>query len=169
MFEVGDKILYPMHGAGIIQSLEEKEFLGEKHLYFVLSMLLKDLEIMVPIQKMSSLGIRHVVKRDILDDALDRLHDGETEPLTQSGQRQKMNTEKMKSGDIYKGCEVIRDLWALGKTRVLGTSDKLMLDSAQQILISEMELVLGVGTEQASLALKQVCSKNDAVSAQATK
>jgi CarD family transcriptional regulator len=165
MFEVGDKILYPMHGAGIIQSMEEKEFLGEKQLYFVLNMLLRDLDIMVPVQKMSFLGIRHVVRKEILEDVLMHLHEGEQALQSHSGQRQKMNAEKMKSGDIHKGCEVFHDLWALGKTRVLGTSDKLMLDSAQQILISEMELVLGVGTEQATSLLKQACNKNEVVSA----
>lgn len=166
MFEVGHKIFYPMHGAGVIQSLEEKEFLGEKHLYFELNMLLKDLDIMVPVEKMSTLGIRHIVEREIMADVLTRILDGEAELNPNAGQRQRANMEKMKSGDIYEMSEVIRDLWMLGKTRVLGTSDKLMLDTAQQVLVSEIGLVMGIGEEQASEVLKQACSKQEAVSAQ---
>jgi len=164
MFEVGDKIFYPMHGAGIIQSREEKEFLGEKHLYFVLNMLLKDLDIMVPVEKMSALGIRHVVEPNVLSDVLEHLQEGEADLSVNAGQRQKMNTEKMKSGDLYGISEVIRDLATMSKSKILGTSDKLMLDNAQQIVISEIELALGIDTEQASERLKQAVCKQETVS-----
>jgi len=164
MFEVGDKIFYPMHGAGIIQSREEKEFLGEKHLYFELNMLLKDLDIMVPVEKMSALGIRHVVEKDILCDVLARLQEGEADLSVHAGQRQKWNMDKMKSGDLYEISEVIRDLTTISRNKILGTSDKLMLDNAQQIIISEIELVLGMNTEQASERLKQAVCKPETVS-----
>lgn len=166
MFKVGDKIFYPMHGAGVIQSREEKEFLGEKHLYFELNMLLKDLDIMVPVEKMSTLGIRHIVKRETMEDVLTRILEGEADLNPNAGQRQRAHMEKMKSGDIYVISEVIRDLWTLGQTRVLGTSDKLMLDTAKQVLVSEIGLVMGIGEQQALEVLKQACNAQEAVSVQ---
>jgi len=162
MFQVGDKIFYPMHGAGIIEAMEEKEFLGEKHLYYVLNMLLKELNIMVPVEKMSALGIRQVVKADILEHVLAVLREGETDLTINAAQRYKMNTEKMKSGDIHDGTEVIRDLFLISRGKVLGTGDKIMLDNAQQLLVSEIELVKGLDFEAASDMLKQVLYKEEA-------
>ncbi|MGF9909236.1 CarD family transcriptional regulator [Brevibacillus porteri] len=155
MFQVGDKVFYPMHGAGVIEAMEEKEFLGEKHLYYVLNMLLKELNIMVPVEKMSALGIRKVVKADILENVLTVLLEGQRDATLNAAQRYKLHTEKMKSGDIYEQSEVIRDLVGMSKVKVLGTSDKVMLDTAQQLLISEIELVKDVDTVQATEMLKQ--------------
>lgn len=155
MFQVGDKIFYPMHGAGVIEAMEEKEFLGEKHLYYVLNMLLKELNIMVPVEKMSALGIRKVVEPDILVSVLAALQEGERDLTLNAAQRYKLHTEKMKTGDIYDQSVVIRDLFGISKEKVLGTSDKIMLDHAQQLLISEIELVKDVDTEQATELLKQ--------------
>jgi len=162
MFQVGDKVFYPMHGAGIIEVMEEKEFLGEKHLYFGLNMMLKELNIMVPVEKMSALGIRQVVKADILEHVLAVLHEGKPDLSINAAQRYKVNTEKMKSGNIYEGAEVIRDLFLISKGKVLGTGDKIMLDQAQQLLISEIELVKSLDFVAASECLKQVLYKEEA-------
>ncbi|ASJ52953.1 CarD family transcriptional regulator [Brevibacillus formosus] len=161
MFQVGDKVFYPIHGAGVIEAMEEKEFLGEKHLYYVLNMLLKELNIMVPVEKMSALGIRKVVEADILENALAALREGQRDTALNAAQRYKLHTEKMKSGDIYEQSEVIRDLVGISKEKVLGTSDKVMLDNAQQLLISEIELVKDIGTEQATEMLKQAVCREE--------
>lgn len=161
MFQVGDKIFYPLHGAGVIEVMEEKEFLGEMHLYFGLNMLLKDLNIMVPVEKMSALGIRKVVDPHILEDVFAIFHEGQPDLTIQAAQRFRINTEKMKSGDIYEGSAVIRDLLWISKSKVLGTSDKIMLDNAMQMLISEIELVRGLDTQQASELLRQVTSMGE--------
>ncbi|MGD8188374.1 CarD family transcriptional regulator [Brevibacillus ginsengisoli] len=153
MFKIGDKIFYPNHGAGVIHSIEEKEFLGEKHLYYVLNMLLKGLQIMVPVEKMSNLGIRLVVKLDTLDNVLAMFNEEEPDLTINSTQRHRINLDKLKRGDIYEGAEVIRDLVCIGKKKVLGAGDKMMLDSAREILLSELALVKGIEKEQASLLL----------------
>lgn len=155
MFQIGDKIFYPIHGAGIIEAIEEKEYLGEKHLYCVLNMLLRELQIMVPVEKMSALGVRQVVDLDIMEDVLAVFNDGEPDLTVNAAQRYKINMDKMKRGDIYEGSEVIRDLLLISKKKVLGTGDKMMLDNAKQMLISELELVKGIATKQASDLLKQ--------------
>ncbi|MGZ0052805.1 CarD family transcriptional regulator [Brevibacillus gelatini] len=158
MFQVGDKIFYPMHGAGVIEALEEKEFLGEKQLYYVLHMLQKELNIMVPVEKMSALGIRTVVGADILDEVLAVMRTERPDSTLNAQQRYKKNAEKMKSGDIFEQAEVIRDLWRISQGRVLGTSDKLMLDNAQQLMASEMALVKNWDIERAEQMLREVLS-----------
>lgn len=159
MFQIGDKIFYPTHGAGVIEAIEEKEFLGEIHLYYVFTMLLRKLQIMVPVEKISALGIRQVVNSDILENVLAVFNDGEPDFTLNAAQRHKVNMEKIKSGDIYEGSEVIRDLLLKSREKALGAGDKLMLDNAQQLLISELELVKGIATKQASDLLKQAtCS-----------
>ncbi|KQL48889.1 CarD family transcriptional regulator [Brevibacillus choshinensis] len=159
MFQVGDKIFYPMHGAGIIEAMEEKEFLGEKHLYFVLHMLLKELDIMVPVEKMSALGIRSIVDGQTLEQVFAAFHEREPDLSVNSAQRLKMNTEKLKSGDIYEGAEVIRDLQFISRNKVLGTSDRIMLDNAMLNLISEIELVRELDREEATELLRRIISE----------
>ncbi|MDR7319707.1 CarD family transcriptional regulator [Brevibacillus nitrificans] len=159
MFQVGDKIFYPMHGAGIIEALEEKEFLGEKHLYFVLHMLLKELDIMVPVERMSALGIRSIVDGQTLEKAFCVFHEGEPNLSVNAGQRYKLNTEKLKSGDIFECAEVIRDLLMISRNKVLGTSDKMMLDNAMMNWVSEIALVRDLKSDEATELLKRMLSE----------
>ncbi|MGN7468524.1 CarD family transcriptional regulator [Brevibacillus sp. SAFN-007a] len=159
MFHVGDKIFYPMHGAGVVEAVEEKEFLGEKQLYYVLNMLQKGLNIMVPVEKMSELGTRLIVAADILDEVLAVMQAERPDSTLNAAQRYKQNTEKMKSGDIYEQAEVIRDLWRISQGRILGTSDKLMLDNAQQMMVGEIALVNDVDIERAAQVLRHALSE----------
>lgn len=145
MFQIGDRILYPMHGAGVIEAIEEKEILGDKQFYYVMN--LKNMRVMFPMK--SNLGIRQVVDSDILEDVLTFFNHGVSEPILNPTQRHRSNMNKMKSGDIYEGAQVIRDLVRMRKNRALSTGDKMMLDNAQQILVSELMLVKGIDQLQA--------------------
>lgn len=155
MYQVGDKVFYPNHGAGVIEAIEVKEFLGEKHLYCVLSMILRELQIMVPVHNMSNLRIRKVVDEERMENVLATLLQGEPDLSVNSIQRHRNHLNKIMSGDIDEGAEVIRDLSCMSKKKVLGTGDKLMLDNAQKLLISELVLVKGIETEQASGLLRK--------------
>ncbi|WP_134703594.1 CarD family transcriptional regulator [Ammoniphilus sp. YIM 78166] len=156
MFQIGDKVVYPMHGAGIIEAIEEKEILGEKQLYYVLNMPLKNMQVMIPMAKTSNLGLRQVVGSDILEKVLKNINDGKLEPISNPMQRHRVNMTKMKSGDIYEGVEVIKDLMYLEKSKKLATGDKVMLDNARHMLISELVLVKGIEEDQAANLLNQV-------------
>jgi CarD family transcriptional regulator len=152
MFQVGDKIVYPMHGAGVIESIEEKEILGDKQLYYVMN--LKNMRVSFPME--TDLGIRQVVNSDILEDVLTAFNHGESTPILNPNQRYRSNMNKMRSGDIYEGAQVIRDLIRMGRKRALATGDKIMLDNARQILVSELVLVKGIEQEQAVDLLNDV-------------
>lgn len=154
MFQIGDKIFYPMHGAGIIEAIEEKEILGNRQKYYVINITLKNIKVMIPVDKTEQLIIREVVEPEILENVLYLMRTREIDPSTHSyQQRQRTNVEKIKSGDIYEEARVICELTSLSKTKKLGMGDKIMLNNARQMLISELMLVKGIPEETAEKIL----------------
>ncbi len=157
MFSIGDKIFYPMHGAGIIEAIEEKEVLGEKRLYYIMSLSVGKMQVMIPTEKTSKLGIREIVNSSVMERVFHLLtSDGESERTVHPNQRYRNNMDKMKTGDIYEGAQVIRDLSNSSKKKPLGTSDKMMLNNARNILISELVLVQNLEEQQAADYLNNV-------------
>lgn len=156
MFQVGDKIVYPAQGGGIIENIEEKVVLGQSQLYYSINIHHRNMQVLIPIDKTEQLGIRPIVDSQKLDDVLTNFHDGETDTSGNDNQRDRRNLIKIKSGDICEGAEVIRDLVRFNSKKKLGTTKKNMLDNARQILISEVVLVKGIPQEQAAELLDRV-------------
>lgn len=150
MFKIGDKIMYPMHGAGVIESIKEMEIQGKKQDYFVINLSIGDLQIMIPHQKLNKLGIRAVEDRLKLEEVMVVFHDGETDELLPWKERYKTNMEKIKSGEIQQGAEVVRDLMRKNNEKALNTSEKQMLNNARNIFISELILIEGCTENQAN-------------------
>ena len=140
LFSVGDKVVYPMHGAGIIESIEEKEILGEKRRYYVMKMPIGDMKVMIPIQNVNDIGLRQVVDEDVIDQVIGLLKHGQTDMSTNWNRRYRANLDKIKSGDIYEIADVVRNLMIREKEKGLSTGERKMLDNAKQILISEFVL-----------------------------
>lgn len=158
MFQIGDKIFYPMHGGGIIEKIEEKEIFGQTQLYYVVNIPHRNMQVMLPLDKTEKLGMRPIVDPDTLDDVLSTFHSGETETASMNDtQRQRLNMSKIKTGDICEEVAVIRDLLRIKNKRKLGMADKNMLDNARQILISEVVLVKDIPHDQATHLLDQIC------------
>ncbi|TWH45494.1 CarD family transcriptional regulator [Sporomusa sp. KB1] len=158
MFQIGDKIFYPMHGGGIIEKIEEKEIFGQTQLYYVVNIPHRNMQVMLPLDKTEKLGMRPIVDPDTLDDVLSTFHSGETETASMNDtQRQRLNMSKIKTGDICEEVAVIRDLLRIKNKRKLGMADKNMLDNARQILISEVVLVKDIPLDQATHLLDQIC------------
>lgn len=146
MFKVGDKIVYPMHGAGTIESIEEKEILGEKQKYYIMKMPVGDIKVMVPTKNAEMIGVRDVIPNETAQGVLDVLASENTDMSTNWNKRYRDNMEKMKSGDIYEVADVVRNLSFKQKEKGLATGEKKMLSNAKQILISE--LVLAEATDK---------------------
>jgi len=140
MFKIGDKIVYPMHGAGIIEGIEEKEILGDKRQYYVLRMPIGDMKVMIPISNVESIGIRKVIAGEEVRDVFNVLQQEDSPMSTNWNRRYRSNMEKIKSGNIYDLAEVVRNLTSRDKEKGLSTGEKKMLDSARQILLSELVL-----------------------------
>ncbi|WP_039235199.1 CarD family transcriptional regulator [Bacillus thermotolerans] len=144
MFQIGDNIVYPMHGAGIIEAIEEKEFSGKKQQYYVIKMSISNMQVMIPAHKILSSNIRPVSDILALKHLMHIFHHGESDQLLPWKQRYKINTDKMKTGEIQKGAEVVRDLMRMKKEKALNTSEKRMLEHAHEFLISELEVMEGI-------------------------
>ena len=139
MFNVGDKIVYPMHGAGTIDAIEEKDILGEKQNYYIIKMP-GEVKVMVPTSKAQEIGVRNVINKDEAGKVLQVLSADETEMSQNWNKRYKENMEKMKSGSIYEVADVVRNLSYKQKEKGLSTGEKKMLNNAKQILVSELVL-----------------------------
>ena len=139
MFNVGDKIVYPMHGAGVIDAIEEKDILGEKQAYYILKMP-GEVKVMIPTAKADEVGVRNIIDKESADKVLGVLEKDETEMDKNWNKRYRDNMEKMKSGDVYEIADVVRNLSFKQKEKGLSTGEKKMLNNAKQILVSELVL-----------------------------
>ena len=139
MFNIGDKIVYPMHGAGTIDSIEEKDVLGEKQSYYILRMP-GEVKVMVPIAKAEQVGVRSIIDKGAADKVFEVLEHDETEMNKNWNKRYRDNMDKLKSGDIYEIADVVRNLSFKQKEKGLSTGEKKMLSNAKQILVSELVL-----------------------------
>ena len=139
MFNIGDKIVYPMHGAGVIDSIEEKDILGEKQSYYILKMP-GEVKVMVPVDKAEQVGVRNIIDKSSADKVFSVLSQDETEMEKNWNKRYRDNMDKLKSGDIYEIADVVRNLSFKQKEKGLSTGEKKMLNNAKQILVSELVL-----------------------------
>lgn len=139
MFNVGDKIVYPMHGAGTIDAIEEKDILGEKQNYYIIKMP-GEVKVMVPTDKAEEVGVRNVINKEEAAKVMSVLGENETEMSQNWNKRYRDNMDKMKSGDIYEVADVVRNLSFKQKEKGLSTGEKKMLNNAKQILVSELVL-----------------------------
>lgn len=148
-YSIGDKIVYPMHGAGEIQDIEEKEILGEIRSYYIMDVPNEDMEIMIPVDNIEDIGIRDVISRDEIDKVMDVLKAPSSEMSGNWNHRNRENMEKLKTGDIFEVAEVVRNLVRIEREKHLSTGEKKMLANAKQILSSEIILVTGSSEEEA--------------------
>lgn len=158
MFRVGDKVVYPHHGAAIIQGLEEKELYGEKRKYYVLTLAYGDLTLMVPADNTEGVGIRQIIPKGELEKVFKVLRAKECRMPTNWSRRFKTHVEKLRSGDIYQVAEVVRNLARREKEKGLSAGEKRMLTKARQILLSELTFAAGVNEEEAGRMLDKVLS-----------
>lgn len=156
MFRVGDKVVYPHHGAAIIQGLEEKELYGEKKQYFVLRLAYGDLTLMVPADNTEEVGIRDVIARKELDKVFKVMKAKECRMPSNWSRRFKTHVEKLRSGDIFQVAEVVRNLARREKEKGLSAGEKRMLSRARQILVSEVTFAADVNEEEAEKMLDKV-------------
>ncbi len=149
MFDVGDKVVYPHHGAAIVERREIKEAFGEKREYLVMRLACGDLTLMVPLENISEVGIREVINDEEVAEVFAVLGKKEARMPINWSRCYKNHVEKLKSGDIYQVAEVVRNLSIKDKDKGLSTGEKSMLNRARQILISE--LIFAIGADESEV------------------
>ncbi len=148
-FDVGDKVVYPHHGAAVIEKREQKEVFGETREYLVLKLAYGDLTLMVPCDNTDEVGLREVINDEEVEEVFAVLRKKEARMPTNWSRRYKNHVEKLKSGDIYQVAEVVRNLSIRDKDKGLSAGEKRMLSKARQILVSELTFAIGVSEEEA--------------------
>ena len=141
MYNVGDKIVYPMHGAGVIESIEEKEILGNRQNYYVVKISIGEMRVLIPTENVNNIGIREIISEKDAEKVFKMLGSKSEIDTGNWNKRYRENMDKIKSGNIYEVVEVVNALMQRDKEKGLSTGEKKMLSSAKQILISELVLV----------------------------
>ena len=153
MFEVGDKVVYPMHGAGVIEAIEEREIQGRRQSYYIMRLPIGDMKVMIPVDGAPRVGLRQVIGEEELQQLLAVLRAERTSMSTNWNRRYRANTEKLKTGDIFEVAEVVRNLTLRDQEKGLSTGERKMLDNARQILVSELVLARGIDEPEANAIL----------------
>jgi len=164
LFEVGETVVYPHHGAATITEVKTRVIKGVDKLYLTLRVQQGDLVIEVPAENVDLVGVRDVIGREGVDQVFDVLRASFTEEPTNWSRRYKANLEKLATGDVIKVAEVVRDLWRRDQDKGLSAGEKSMLAKARQILVSELALAEKTDEEKASTMLDEVLGSDDSQS-----
>ncbi len=141
MFKIGDRVVYPMHGAGVVKDVVVKDIMGKKEEYLIIMMPIGNIKISVPVENAQNIGVRDVIDIQELKEVYDVLKGNKSKMSVNWNKRYRENLEKLKKGDVLEVAEVVRNLSIMDKNKGLSTGEKKMLNSAKKMLISEMVIV----------------------------
>ena len=155
MFNVGDKVVYPMHGAGIIEKIETKKILDTVRDYYVLKISCGEMKVMIPVDNSEGIGVRNIESTECISSVMKKLGESPDKMPTNWNRRYRENTAKLKSGDIFSVAGVVRNLMVLDREKGLSTGERKMLINARQILLSEIVLVKDIGIKTAEKQVEE--------------
>jgi CarD family transcriptional regulator len=159
LYRVGDKVVYPHHGAGKIMKIEEMEVRGYSREYLTIQILHNDMTVMVPVDSADRAGLRKVVESDVVDEVLAVLHGQPTKMPKNWSRRYKHNANKLKTGDIFEVADVVRNLAIRHSSKGLSTGEKQMFSKAKRILASELMYARDMSEDEASAFLDEVLTE----------
>jgi CarD family transcriptional regulator len=156
LFQVGDKVVYPHHGAGTVVKKETREVLGQKREYLTIQILHNDMTVNVPCENADKVGLRRVIDEDMVEKVLKALTGSGTVMPKNWNRRFKHNRDKMKTGDIFELAEVVRNLSLRDHEKGLSTGEKQMFVKAKKILASELMYAKEMDEDEAAAWLDDV-------------
>lgn len=148
-FKSGDRVVYPHHGAAVIERTETREIAGEKKKYFVLQAVHDNLTVRVPVEMADEVGMRLPISKEDVQDLFVLLAKKDVREPANWSRRFKNHQEKLRSGDVYQVAEVVRNLALRDKTKGLSAGEKSMYNKARKVLVSELSFALNVSEEDA--------------------
>lgn len=155
MFAIGDKIAHPMHGAGIIEGIEERTVNGKTRNYYVLKISVNGMVVLIPEESPDASGLRPIVSGEEAEKIIEQISELESEMTSNWNKRYRDNMLRIKSGDLIEVAKVIKGLTAREKERGLSTGERKMLRSAKQILISELVLSKNTSYEEIEIRINK--------------
>jgi CarD family transcriptional regulator len=161
LYKVGDKVVYPHHGAGTVVKREKREVLGEKREYLTIRIEHNDMTVNVPAENCELVGLRKVIDEEAVKKVVKYLTSGGTEMPKNWNRRFKHNRDKMKTGDIFELAEVVRNLSLRDGEKGLSTGEKQMYVKAKKILASELRFAKNLSEEDAIAWLEGVLTGHE--------
>ena len=158
-FDVGDRVVYPHHGAAVIVRRDSREFNGKKTDYLVLQMAHGELTLSVPAEKAEEVGMRPPIGEEEVQDLFELLGKKDVREPANWSRRFKNHQEKLKSGDVYQVAEVVRNLAARNRDAALSAAERTMYERARITLVSEIAPALHVSNEEAEAYLDDALAK----------
>ncbi|HEX4323184.1 MAG TPA: CarD family transcriptional regulator [Gaiellaceae bacterium] len=160
LYDIGDKVVYPHHGAGTVVKKEKREVLGEQREYLTIKILHNDMTVQVPSENAEKVGLRRVIGEKEVGVVLKALTAVSTEMPKNWNRRFKHNRDKMKTGDILELAEVVRNLALRDREKGLSTGEKQMFVKAKKILASELMYAKGMDEETCAEWLEEVLASD---------
>jgi len=148
-YKPGDRVVYPHHGAAVIEKKEKRKAFGTEREYFVLRMAHGDMTLAVPIDNVDEVGMRWPISGDDVDDLFDVLKKRDVREPANWSRRFKNHQEKLKSGDVYQVAEVVRNLALRDREKGLSAGEKTLYQKARSVLVSELSFALDVPEDDA--------------------
>jgi CarD family transcriptional regulator len=160
-FQIGDKVVYPNQGVGIIEQISTRNLTGQPEMFYLLRLNSSSLRVMVPMSSVANVGLRRVAKSTQIGEIFQFLEKGRCKTAHDWKGRFKENSEKMRSGSVQHVAEVLKTLLMLNQAKPLSFREKKMLDRAWQLLVHEIAMVRGVSKESAETQLVRALSKSN--------
>ena len=156
MYSIGDSIVYPLHGAGVIEAIEEREVSGLMYRYYAMRIPLGDMKVLIPIDGAEKIGVRNLISASEADKVLEAFKTVEIDANLNWNKRYRENMVRIKSGNIFEVASVVKSLMMRDKTKGLSTGERKMLSNAKQILISEIVMSKNTTYDVVDKALKDI-------------
>jgi CarD family transcriptional regulator len=160
-FQIGDKVVYPNHGVGIVEQISTRNLTGEPEMFYLLRLISGSMRVMVPLNSVFNIGLRRVTRTSQIGSVLDYMQKGRSKAPHDWKGRFKQNSEKMRSGSLQQVAEVLKTLLILNQAKSLSFREKKMMDRAWQLLVDEIAVVRGTSKETVEGQLVRALSKSN--------
>ena len=165
MYEIGEHVVYPHHGAGVVVNKELKTLLGVEREYLTIKILHNDMTVLVPAENADRAGLRRVISEETVEEVLGVLREDGTKMPKNWNRRFKYNRDKIKTGDVFELAEVVRNLALRDMDKGLSTGEKQMFAKAKKILASELMYALGKEEDETNAYLEEVLANSSGAQA----
>lgn len=154
MFKTGDKILHNLHGVGVIERVEEIEVLGRSRQYFIVHITQSNMKVSVPVENCEEVGLRRILNADVLKKVFDVLQGPEIQEAPEKwNQRNKVNIDRLKSGNVLDTAILLKSLSAKDRKKALSVGEKSMLENLRQNLAGEIAIAKKISVEKATVMM----------------
>jgi CarD family transcriptional regulator len=160
-FQIGDKVVYPNQGVGIIEQISTRNLTGQSEMFYLLKLNASSLRVMVPTSSVANVGLRRVAKNSEIGDILAYLQKGRCKSAQDWKGRFKENSEKMRSGSLQQVAEVLKTLIILNQAKPLSFREKKMLDRAWHLMVGEIAMARGLSRETVETQLTKTLGKSN--------